>query len=124
MAATISRWTTLFGYFGLLGTLSVWHAWISPAERVPTALVLLMLLTPLLFPLRGLLQGRPYTHAWTGFLALFYFTLGVSHAVVDEERVYGVLLTVTSLLLFFGSILYARFRGRQLRDDQDLQGDQ
>ncbi len=123
MATTIARWTTLFGYFGLLGTLSIWYAWISPTERVPTAIVLLILLTPLLFPLRGLLQGRPYTHAWTGFVALFYFTLGVSHAVVDEERTYGVLMIATSLLLFFGAVFFARFRGKQLRNAQDPHSD-
>jgi uncharacterized membrane protein len=122
MATTVTRWATLIGYFGLLGTLSVWHGWISPAERVPTALVLIVLLTPLLFPLRGLLQGKPYTHAWTSFVALFYFTLGVSHAAVEEERFYGILQILTSLLLFFGCILYARFRSRQLRADVGKRG--
>ncbi len=124
MYATIARWTALFGYFGLLGTLSIWHAWISPAERVPTALVLIVLLTPLLFPLRGLLQGKPYTHAWTGILSLLYFTLGVGHAAVAEERFYGAILIVTSLLLFSGSVLYARLRGRQLKHEQKRQTDE
>ncbi len=121
MAVAVSRLATLIGYFGLLGTLSVWHGWIAPAERLPTAIVLIVLLMPLLVPLRGLLHGKPYTHAWTAFLALIYFTLGVSHAAVEDERIYGVIQIVTSLLLFFGCILYARLKSRQLRADQGNQ---
>ena len=116
MVIHLSRWSVLLGYFGLLGVTLAWNAWISPSTQVPRALILLCLLTPLLFPLRGLLHGNPYTHAWTTFIAAFYFILGVSSVVIPQERTYGVLQIITSLSLFWGCIFYARcYKGRQLK---------
>ena len=66
-----ARILALCGYFGLLLLLPLWYGWLSPSQ-LPLGLVLGFLLVPLLFPLRGLLQGRPYTYAWATFLALFY----------------------------------------------------
>ena len=34
----------------------------------------------LLLPLRGILHGRPYTHAWTGYLCMLYFSHGTVEA--------------------------------------------
>ena len=75
---------TLFGYFGTLTVLTVWYSWLAPATLFPAALVLLVLVVPLLFPLRGLLHGRRYTFAWSCFLALLYFTHGVMEAYSDD----------------------------------------
>ena len=114
MVMYLSRWSTLLGYFGLLAVTLAWNAWISPSAQMPRALILLCLLTPLLFPLRGLLDGKPYTHAWTAFIALFYFILGVSNIAIEQERTYGALQIITSLSLFWGCIFYARYKGKQL----------
>jgi uncharacterized membrane protein len=99
----------LAGFFGLLATILLWHAWLKPPGRYPTALFLIVLLTPLLAPLRGLLHGRVYTHAWAGMLALFYFCLGVMHTWSEPAaRVYGLLLTAFSIMFFTGAIFYVR----------------
>ena len=115
MIIKIARLSTLIGYFGLLGILLTWNAWIAPSEHFPRALILMVLLVPLLFPLRGLLHGRPYTHAWTILISLIYFTLGVSNTAVAAERLYGLLLIIASLMLFSGCILYLRCRNAPLR---------
>lgn len=115
----MARVAALIGYFGLFLLVVAWNAWLSPPTHLPIALVLLVLGTPLLFPLRGLLHGRPYTHAWTSYLALAYFTHGVVQAyAVPTERVLGLLEIFFSLLLFTGAIFYARFRTRELRQFQ------
>lgn len=112
----VSRVLTLVGYFGLLLLLMLWPTWLSPPERLPVALVLLLLVTPLLFPLRGLLAGKVYTHAWTGFLALGYFIIGSVEAYAEPAARMVALGTVAfTLLLFAGSQLYVRFRGREQR---------
>jgi uncharacterized membrane protein len=111
--AIASRALTLGGYFGLLLLVMLWPTWLSPPQRVPVAMVLLALVTPLLLPLRGLLAGKVYTHAWTGFLALGYFTVGSVEAYADPAaRVVALGTVVFSLLLFTGSQLYVRFRAR------------
>lgn len=101
---------TLAGFFGLLGTILLWHAWLKPPGRYPVALSLTVLLLPLLAPLRGLLYGRAYTHAWSSMLSLFYFCLGIMHAWSEPSaRGYGILLTAFSLMFFCGAIFYVRY---------------
>ena len=116
---SISRWTALSSYFALLILLMLWFTVIAPSSQVPTSIVLVILVGPLLFPLRGLLHAKPYTHAWTSFLALLYLTHGIVEAYANQdERIYALLEVVFSSLLFTSSMLYARFRSRELRQIQ------
>ena len=116
--AHIARWTALTGYFGLLILLLNWHTWLSPPTLVPRALLLIALLIPLLFPMRGLLHARPYTHAWTSFLSLFYFAIGVDIVYTSEvDRTLGALQIVFSVLLFFGCVFYPKYRRQQLANE-------
>lgn len=109
----VSRWTALLGYFSLLSITLVWNAWLAPSSHIPRSLVLLVLLIPLLLPLRGLLHGNPYTYAWTSFIALFYFMLGISNAAGDQQPIYAALQILASLSLFWGCVFYTRSKGRQ-----------
>lgn len=114
----VAYWVALTGYFGLLILLWSWHVWLAPPRHWPTALVLAILLLPLAAPLRGLVHGRPYTFAWTTFLALFYFLHGISEAVGNPAaRIYAVIEILLSLTLFTGAMLYARWRSRELRHE-------
>ncbi|HEB99471.1 MAG TPA: DUF2069 domain-containing protein [Thiotrichales bacterium] len=110
---TASRWLalTLAGYLGLFAWLGLWITFLSPPERLPVSLALLLAGTPLLFPLRGLLHGRPYTVKWSLFLALFYFTHGVVEAYASAgERPYALLEVLLALTWFAGGIAYVRKR--------------
>ena len=75
----------LTGYFGLFAVLMAWITWLSPPERFPIALILLIVVGPLLLPMRGLLHGRVYTFQWSTFLALFYCMLASSEVWVNAE---------------------------------------
>lgn len=100
---------TLFGYFGTLALLTAWYSWIAPSTHFPTALVLIIMLVPLLFPLRGLLHGRKYTFAWSCFLALLYFTHGVMEAYSSElTRHLGLLEVLFTSLWFIAAMVYIR----------------
>ncbi len=109
MLINIARWGTLLGYFGLFFLIVAWNTWIAPVEHSPRIIILLPLTIPLLFPLRGLLHGNPYTHAWTTLIALFYFSLGVSNTVVPEDQLYGWLQILTSMTLFTGCVMFVRY---------------
>jgi len=81
--------------------------WISPAPATYWGILLAL---PLLIPLPGMLRDRRYTYKWIGFLTLPYFCIGISELVSNPElRVYGFGATAASMLLFLGSIYYARF---------------
>lgn len=107
----VSRGLTLFSYAGLIVLLVVWYGLLAPN------LVLLgVLLLPLLLPLRGLLQGQPYTYAWSSFLILLYFIHGVVEAFANPPvRLLASLEILCSVVFYGGAIFFARWRGRQLK---------
>jgi uncharacterized membrane protein len=108
------------GYFGLIALLLAWLGWLSPPTALPISLAMALMLVPLLFPLRGILHGRAYTFAWASFLALFYFIHGVVEAYSSpEDRWLAVLEIILSVAFYSGSMLYARYRGRELKAEAE-----
>ena len=108
---------SLLAYTGLFTLLMLWYTWLAPAASIPRSLVILFFVGPLLFPLRGLLYGRPYTYAWTSFLVLIYFIHGVIEAYASSEtRMLASLEIVFSSSLYFTTVFYARLRGRELKE--------
>jgi len=99
----------LSGYFFNLGLLVAWYGWLAPPELLPRAIVLLVLVSPMLVPLRGMLHLRPYTYAWGSFLALFYFAHGTVEAYSNPiARWYALLEILFTSMWFLGSILFVR----------------
>jgi uncharacterized membrane protein len=117
----VARISALIGYFGLFILMMVWIIWLTPPNttHLPKSLSLLLLVGPLMFPLRGMLHGRAYTHAWVCFLALFYLFLGISEAWSGSQQpLLTALEIVFSTLLYLGAMFYARFRGKQLKESE------
>lgn len=104
----ISRWLTLSGYFGLMIGLYVWHLLINQTEAHLISIVILTQLGPLMFPLRGLLSGKIYTHAWSIYLAIFYFIVGIWYSGASDTLMFGLYVTAFSLLFLVGTVLYTR----------------
>jgi uncharacterized membrane protein len=97
----------LAGFFGLFLLLMAWNTLIAPSTKLPTALILLLSIGPLLLPFRGLLDRNLKSCTWMSYLSLPYFAHGVAEAYVNQaERPYALLEVVFSLLLCFGAGLY------------------
>ncbi|MGZ8172694.1 MULTISPECIES: DUF2069 domain-containing protein [Methylobacter] len=104
----------LAGFFGLFALLMLWNTILSPSTRFPVALVLLVAVTPLLLPMRGLLDRNPRSCAWAAYVSLIYFLHGTAEAYVNpDERLYASLEVMLSLMLFFGTAFYVRLTGKQ-----------
>ena len=104
----------LAGFFGLFALLMLWNTILAPSTRFPVALVLLVAVTPLLLPMRGLLDRNPRSCAWAAYVSLIYFLHGTAEAYVNvDERLYASLEIMLSLMLFFGTTFYVRFAGKQ-----------
>ncbi|MEE9302790.1 MAG: DUF2069 domain-containing protein [Thiotrichaceae bacterium] len=103
-------WRTLAitGLLGLIFLIILWNGWLSPIQKIPRSLELLILLTPLLFFVRGILNGTYSTHVKTVFPGILYFVLGVWYALTPKEEIYGYLLIIFSFMLYLGGFLYAR----------------
>lgn len=108
----VYRWIALAGYFFLLISLYLLLFIFNKPEPHNMLPALLFYIGPLMFPLRGLLAGKAYTHAWAGYLALFYFIVGVWYAGAEVDRFIGVLITLASIVFFVGAIMYARMQGK------------
>lgn len=113
----LSRWLTLSGYFGLMTGLFAWHLLIDKTEAHLISIVILTQLGPLMFPLRGLLNGKTYTHAWSIYLAIFYFIIGIWYAGASETLMIGLYVTACSLLFFTGTVLYTRLSTRSQKEN-------
>ena len=85
-----------------------WELWLAPLRPGGSWMVLKAL--PLLGALFGILRGRRYTHQWVSMLSLLYFTEGIVRATSDAgvSVSLGWVETLLSLLLFVGSVGYAR----------------
>ncbi len=110
----------LASYFGLMITLISWITLPDHSDNYPTGALLIIALVPLLFPLRGLLHGRPYTHAWTTFLMLLYFTHGVGEVYsADGLHLYASLEVLFSSLTFVSSITFIKLNAKMQRESQN-----
>lgn len=91
---------------GLL--LSQLSLFLAPDPLNPYWILLLSL--PLLLPYKGLISDRLYTYKWIGFLCLFYFCAGITELVSNPElKIYALLTTIFSTVLFISSIYYSRY---------------
>ena len=112
----LGRWLTLSGYFSLLFGLFAWHLLIEPPAKHLISIIIFFQLGPLMLPLFGLLNGKLYTHAWSMYMAIFYFVVGVWYAGSSEDLMIGLYVIVTSLVFFTGTVLYTRYMGKQLKE--------
>lgn len=106
---TLYYWLAVTGFFGLFSLLMLWHTTLAPSTRFPIALLLLLNVTPLLIPFRGLLNANKKSVAWTAYLSLFYLIQGIIECYAnDAERYYAGLEIFFSLQLFLSTALYVR----------------
>jgi uncharacterized membrane protein len=102
----------LTGFFGLFVLLMLWNTLFSHSPSFPVALLLLITVTPLLLPMRGLLNQNRKSCAWASYISLIYFIHGCVEAYASaDERLFASLEILMSLLLFFGTVGYVRFAG-------------
>jgi uncharacterized membrane protein len=70
---------------------------------------------PLILFLPTIISRRPRGHAWLAFVSLLYFMQGVMVASLPGQFLLGALEIIASLALFASTMLYARWRSRELR---------
>ena len=85
-----------------------WELWLAPLRPGGTLMALKAM--PLLLALRGVAEGRRYTHQWSSMLVLAYFAEGVMRAW--SERGLSQALAAAeiglSVVFFAAAVGYAR----------------
>lgn len=109
------RNVALIGYFSLLLLMPTWLFFLNPSEGLSPLLSAFMFIVPLLFPLKGIIKGNPYTYAWANFIIMLYFLHSLTTLWVSEEDViWASLELIFASLFFYGGTYYAKFRGQEL----------
>jgi uncharacterized membrane protein len=115
LTTTFYKRLALSSYFGLMLWLPIWHFLLTVDKSTSTVFTLIFWIVPILLPFKGLVQGKPYTYAWTNFIVMFYLLHGLTAIyVIDGERWYAFIEILLCVGLFCGCSFYARQRGREL----------
>lgn len=111
----IYRRLALISYFSLLLWLTIWH-FILPINTEYSPLVIrIFWIVLLLLPSRGLIAGKPYTHAWANFIVMIFLLHGFTCIyALSDERWYALIEILLAAAMFVGCSVYARLRGREL----------
>ncbi|WP_282178176.1 DUF2069 domain-containing protein [Vibrio nereis] len=111
----IFRLLALFSNLALLAWIALWQLSLSPHPHISNITLAIAWAVPLILPLPGILAGKPYTHAWANFVLMLYFLHGFTILYIDGgERWLAVVELLITTMAFFGNILYARARGKEL----------
>ncbi len=107
----LARQYNLLASFSLIALIALciaWELWLAPLR--PGGSMLVLKVVPLLVPLFGILRGKRYTHQWTSFLALAYFTEGTVRGASDTgfNLWLGWMEAGLAVALFAGCLGYAR----------------
>lgn len=73
-------------HLALLGLLFVWLVWFLEPPHWPRPLLILLVVLPLAFPVRGLLDQRPSSYLWSLALALVYAMHGATELWLGTEQ--------------------------------------
>lgn len=109
------RYAALISYLGLIFWIVLWHTLFFPSLQYNPIYVMLAWLFPLLLPLKGILEGKPYTHLWAGFILMIYFLHGFTLLLDIEPKRYFAAIEILLTAISFGCCsFYAKFQGRHL----------
>ncbi|WP_158968687.1 DUF2069 domain-containing protein [Paraglaciecola sp. L3A3] len=109
------RKLTLISYTLLIFWVIIWHFYLTVDKATSHLFTILLWVIPLLTPAKGLIQGKPYTHAWTNFIVMYYLLHGLTSIyAVKDEWFYALIEILLCVALFTGCSFYARLRGREL----------
>lgn len=111
MKTRVARGLSLFSYLGLIGWVMAWIVFLGDVARQHISVLLLLLVTPLLLPLRGVLAGRDKALIWGTLVSLPYLLHGGVVAWVDPaQRWLGLVEVTLSLLFLVSASFFVRWR--------------
>jgi len=114
-STTSLKQITLVSYFSLLIFMPLWLIVLNPSQGLSPTLSFCMFTIPLLFPMKGLLKGNPYTFAWVNFILMIYFLHSLTTFVVSsEDRLWAIIEFSLTSIMFLSASYYAKYRGQEL----------
>ena len=93
----------------------IWLIILNPSTGLSPTLSLVMFTLPLLFPLKGLVQGNPYTYAWSNFIVMIYFLHSLTTLwVSSEDFIWALIELFLATTMFIAGSYYTKYKGQEL----------
>ncbi len=109
------RYLALCSHLALLAWMIIWYFFLPMTAEYSVTFKILFYILPLLLPLPGIMQGKPYTHAWASFIVLLYFLHSITVIYAEPSQLlYAIVELVLAIGMFLGCSSYARLRGQEL----------
>ena len=111
----LARNLTLVGYFGTLVLVFSWIWWLSPSSLLTQPTVTVIWFCPLLLPIIGIIKNKPFTYAWSGFLAVLYLSQALTTLIsTPEEQGLALIELILTSMWLAGASMFSRWRGEEL----------
>lgn len=109
------RKIALTGYFSLLVYMPLWLNIINPTDGLSPTLNFVFFTLPLLFPLKGLIQGNPYTYAWSNFVVMIFYLHSLTTLWVSpSDIIWAAIELIFATMMFVSGTYYAKYKGQEL----------
>jgi uncharacterized membrane protein len=109
------RYLALISHIGLVAWMSIWYFGFKTSSEYSIAFVFALYILPLLLPLKGVIQAKPYTHAWACFIVLWYFLHAITVIYAEPSYLwFAIIELVLASAMFVGCSVFARIRGQEL----------
>ena len=116
MKTRLARLLSLAAYLGLIAFLMAWIIALGDVPRNEISLRLLLFVTPLLLPLRGVLGGNDKALIWGMLVALLYFVHGGVVAWSEPaQRAFGLLEAGLAVIYVVSASFFVRWRAEALQ---------
>lgn len=111
MKTRTARLLSLASYLGLIAWVMAWVILLGDVDREHISIFLLLFVTPLLLPLRGVLAGRDKAMIWGTLVSLLYTVHGGMVAWSDPaQRWLGLIEMGLSLVYLVSASYFIRWR--------------
>tara|TARA_X000000368_G_scaffold320379_1_gene257618 strand:- start:1405 stop:1755 length:351 start_codon:yes stop_codon:yes gene_type:complete len=104
----IYEYLVYFSLVSMILTIVVWNSFIAPSENIPRILPTIIYNIPLLIMMFKLRKNKFNTYIMLSYLMLLYFVIGIGNITNENTIFLGIVISLLSLLVFIGSILYVR----------------
>jgi uncharacterized membrane protein len=111
MKARVAGWLSILSYVGLIAFMMLWVIMLGEVPRDQISIGLIVAVTPLLLPLRGILAARDKAMIWGTLVVLLYFVHGGVIAWSEPGHRWLGLIEVTLALTYLVSAsFFVRWR--------------
>lgn len=86
---------------------------------IPRAILIIVLIVPMLFPLKGLLKGNQRTFVWASYLSLFYLPLSID-AFISYNKSFATTIFTLSIFWFVGCFMSVKMKSKIAKEDSQI----